>query len=162
MARSCAYPLHCLFLFSSILFTAQMHASQTEGKAPLVKGLSYSFYSKTCPKLETIVRNHLKKVFKNDNGQAPALLRIFFHDCFVQVISCNNPINFHKLLLFIYNSIPMNHFSTKNNLFFFIRTKNIYVWNSSYIYIQVTNVSSRIEENNQNYKEFGFKNNLIL
>ncbi|KAH1206766.1 Peroxidase 12 [Glycine max] len=51
---------------------------------PVVKGLSYSFYSKTCPKLESIVRKHLKKVFKDDNGQAPALLRIFFHDCFVQ------------------------------------------------------------------------------
>ncbi|BAU02010.1 Peroxidase 12 [Vigna angularis] len=84
MTRSCAYLLHCLLFVSFILLTAQIHASQTEAKSPLVKGLSYSFYSKTCPKLETIVRNHLKKVFKNDNGQAPALLRIFFHDCFVQ------------------------------------------------------------------------------
>ena len=36
--------------------------------------------------LEGIVSKHLQKVFKKDNGQAPALLRIFFHDCFVQVI----------------------------------------------------------------------------
>ncbi|XP_027923621.1 peroxidase 12-like [Vigna unguiculata] len=78
-----ATSLHSFFFISSILFTA-LHVSQTQAKPSPVKGLSYSFYSKTCPKLETIVRNHLKKVFKNDNGQAPALLRIFFHDCFVQ------------------------------------------------------------------------------
>jgi len=90
-----ATSLHSFFFISSILFTA-LHVSQTQAKPSPVKGLSYSFYSKTCPKLETIVRNHLKKVFKNDNGQAPALLRIFFHDCFVQVINCNNPINCHK------------------------------------------------------------------
>ncbi|KAG5108787.1 hypothetical protein JHK84_045694 [Glycine max] len=81
MARSSAYPL---FLISSILFISHIYASQVEAKPPVVKGLSYSFYSKTCPKLESIVRKHLKKVFKDDNGQAPALLRIFFHDCFVQ------------------------------------------------------------------------------
>lgn len=49
-----------------------------------MKGLSYNFFTQTCPNLENIVRNHLTKVFKSDNGQAPGLLRIFFHDCFVQ------------------------------------------------------------------------------
>ncbi|KAL2334954.1 hypothetical protein Fmac_016167 [Flemingia macrophylla] len=84
MATSSVYPFYSFFIISSIFFTSHIHASQTQAKPPLVKGLSYSFYSKTCPKLESIVRNHLTKVFKNDNGQAPALLRIFFHDCFVQ------------------------------------------------------------------------------
>ncbi|XP_020213697.1 peroxidase 12 [Cajanus cajan] len=83
-ARSSAYPFYSFLFISSILFISHINATQTQAKPPVVKGLSYSFYSKTCPKLETIVRNHLQKVFKNDNGQAPALLRIFFHDCFVQ------------------------------------------------------------------------------
>ncbi|XP_027358701.1 peroxidase 12-like [Abrus precatorius] len=73
-----------LLFVSFILLASHICASEPQAKPPVVKGLSYSFYSQTCPKLETIVRNHLKKVFKQDNGQAPGLLRIFFHDCFVQ------------------------------------------------------------------------------
>jgi peroxidase len=75
------------FIISSLLLIASSHFNYSEAQPlpPLVKGLSFTFYSKTCPKLETIVRNHLKKVFKVDNGQAPGLLRIMFHDCFVSV-----------------------------------------------------------------------------
>ncbi|CAN7054034.1 hypothetical protein BRARA_G03059 [Brassica rapa] len=51
---------------------------------PLVKGLSWSFYQKACPKVESIIRKELKKVFKRDIGLAAAILRIHFHDCFVQ------------------------------------------------------------------------------
>lgn len=51
---------------------------------PLAKGLSYNFHCTDCPTLETIVRNYLRKVFKDDIGQAAGLLRIHFHDCFVQ------------------------------------------------------------------------------
>ncbi|XP_029126570.1 peroxidase 12 [Cajanus cajan] len=76
--------LYSLLFISSILFTSFSLISQAQAKPLLVNGLSYSFYSKTCPNLETIVRNHLKKVFTRANWQAPALLVIFFHDCFVQ------------------------------------------------------------------------------
>ncbi|XP_074284338.1 peroxidase 12-like [Silene latifolia] len=51
---------------------------------PVVKGLSYNFYSSSCPKLEAIVRGHLAKVFKQDITQSAGLLRLHFHDCFVQ------------------------------------------------------------------------------
>ncbi|KAL9245073.1 hypothetical protein vseg_018767 [Gypsophila vaccaria] len=51
---------------------------------PVVKGLSYSFYSSSCPKLEAIVRGHLANVFKKDITQSAGLLRLHFHDCFVQ------------------------------------------------------------------------------
>ncbi|KAL3840124.1 hypothetical protein ACJIZ3_024715 [Penstemon smallii] len=47
-------------------------------------GLSLNFYDSSCPKLESIVRKQLKKEFKNDIGQAAGLLRLHFHDCFVQ------------------------------------------------------------------------------
>ena len=88
MASISARGYPSFFLIFSILFTSYFFsASEAQAKPPVVKGLSFSFYSKTCPKLESVVRNHLKKVLKNDNGQAPGLLRIFFHDCFVQVIN---------------------------------------------------------------------------
>ncbi|KNA05120.1 hypothetical protein SOVF_193300 [Spinacia oleracea] len=51
---------------------------------PVAPGLSYSFYSSNCPKLESIVTNHLKQVFKKDITQSAGLLRLHFHDCFVQ------------------------------------------------------------------------------
>ena len=74
-----------LLLISTLLLASQFRGSEAEeAKPPVVKGLSWTFFEKSCPQLETIVRKHLKNVFKVDNGQAPALLRIFFHDCFVQ------------------------------------------------------------------------------
>ncbi|CAA6660560.1 unnamed protein product [Spirodela intermedia] len=51
---------------------------------PLVKGLSWTFYKSSCPKAESIVRNYLKTAIKRDVGLAAGLLRIHFHDCFVQ------------------------------------------------------------------------------
>ncbi|XP_021771548.1 peroxidase 12-like [Chenopodium quinoa] len=51
---------------------------------PVAPGLSYSFYGSKCPQLESIVRNHLKQVFQKDITQAAGLLRLHFHDCFVQ------------------------------------------------------------------------------
>ncbi|KMT19593.1 hypothetical protein BVRB_1g012090 [Beta vulgaris subsp. vulgaris] len=51
---------------------------------PVAPGLSYSFYASNCPKLESIVRNQLKQVFQKDIVQAAGLLRLHFHDCFVQ------------------------------------------------------------------------------
>ncbi|KAK7277400.1 hypothetical protein RIF29_18551 [Crotalaria pallida] len=84
MSRISAYPtlssFYCSLLFISFLLLAShFHVSEAQAK-----GLSPTFFDKTCPQLETIVRNQLRKVFKQDNGQAPGLLRILFHDCFVQ------------------------------------------------------------------------------
>jgi peroxidase len=51
---------------------------------PLQRGLSFSYYKSTCPQLESIVSNYLKNTFKSDIGAAAGLLRLHFHDCFVQ------------------------------------------------------------------------------
>jgi len=72
----------CILFFISCLLSA---SSETLERPPIVDGLSWNFYLTNCPRLERIVTSHLQKVFKQDSGQAPALLRIFFHDCFVQV-----------------------------------------------------------------------------
>ncbi|KAK9072152.1 hypothetical protein SSX86_008584 [Deinandra increscens subsp. villosa] len=53
-------------------------------KQPLVEGLSWNFYESRCPKLESIIRKQMEKVIKKDVGLAAALLRVHFHDCFVQ------------------------------------------------------------------------------
>ncbi|KAK8951987.1 Cationic peroxidase SPC4 [Platanthera zijinensis] len=51
---------------------------------PIVHGLSFTFYKSSCPKLKSIVHHFLKKQFEKDIGLAAGLLRIHFHDCFVQ------------------------------------------------------------------------------
>jgi len=74
-----------LFFIYSILLSSFFLAYEAQAYPPVVNGLSYSFYSQTCPKLESIVRNHLEKEFTQASWQAAALLVVFFHDCFVQV-----------------------------------------------------------------------------
>ncbi|KAK1300895.1 Cationic peroxidase SPC4 [Acorus calamus] len=74
-----------LFLFSStLLFLLSFPYSHAQTAPPLVKGLSYTFYKSTCPNLESIIRTQLKTAFKSNIGLAAALLRVHFHDCFVQ------------------------------------------------------------------------------
>ncbi|CAI9786335.1 unnamed protein product [Fraxinus pennsylvanica] len=45
--------------------------------------LSYSFYDKSCPNLNMIVRSGFWAAYKNDARIAASLLRLHFHDCFV-------------------------------------------------------------------------------
>jgi peroxidase len=47
--------------------------------------LSPSFYSKTCPNVSSIVREVVRNVSKTDPRMLASLIRLHFHDCFVQV-----------------------------------------------------------------------------
>ncbi|GAB4861095.1 Peroxidase 12 [Ancistrocladus abbreviatus] len=77
-------------LMTVVIFLAghQLHslsaAAAMAADPPVVAGLSWSYYESACPKLESIIRKHLKKVFKQDITLAASLLRLHFHDCFVQ------------------------------------------------------------------------------
>lgn len=48
--------------------------------------LRTGFYSTTCPRAEATVRSTVEAHFNKDPTIAAALLRVHFHDCFVQVI----------------------------------------------------------------------------
>lgn len=50
-------------------------------------GLKAGFYSSSCPGAEAIVRSTVESHFKKDPTVAAGLLRLHFHDCFVQVDS---------------------------------------------------------------------------
>ncbi|KAG8368322.1 hypothetical protein BUALT_Bualt15G0033600 [Buddleja alternifolia] len=45
--------------------------------------LSYNYYDKSCPNLPMIVRRGVWAALKNDTRMAASLLRLHFHDCFV-------------------------------------------------------------------------------
>ncbi|XP_062221218.1 peroxidase P7-like [Phragmites australis] len=65
---------HC-FLLALFLFFSATHGQLKE-----------DFYAKTCPSLDLkgIVRNELSRVLPTDRRMGASLLRLFFHDCFVQ------------------------------------------------------------------------------
>ncbi|MCD7459356.1 Peroxidase 51 [Datura stramonium] len=47
--------------------------------------LRTNYYANTCPNVESIVRNVVNQKFKQTFVTVPAVLRLFFHDCFVEV-----------------------------------------------------------------------------
>ena len=49
-------------------------------------GLQVGYYKKTCPRVETIVREEVKKFVYKNAGIGAGLIRLLFHDCFVQVM----------------------------------------------------------------------------
>ncbi|CAL5200719.1 unnamed protein product [Lathyrus oleraceus] len=42
-----------------------------------------NFYATTCPSLQTIVRNTMISAIKTEARIGASILRLFFHDCFV-------------------------------------------------------------------------------
>lgn len=51
----------------------------------VVDGLSMQYYLMNCPFAEQIVKNTVNRALQGDPTLAAALLRMHFHDCFIQV-----------------------------------------------------------------------------
>jgi peroxidase len=47
--------------------------------------LSSRYYDKTCPNVQGVVRSVMAQKVASEPRMAPAILRLFFHDCFVNV-----------------------------------------------------------------------------
>ncbi|KAL6626842.1 hypothetical protein ACP70R_030568 [Stipagrostis hirtigluma subsp. patula] len=63
-----------LFLFTALLRISLVHS----------QGLQRGFYDSICPDAEDIVRSTVEQYYDKDATIAPGLLRLHFHDCFVQ------------------------------------------------------------------------------
>ena len=49
--------------------------------------LTPHFYDNSCPQIYSIVKAEIKKAVKAEKRMAASLVRLHFHDCFVQVSS---------------------------------------------------------------------------
>ncbi|XP_047070802.1 peroxidase 2-like [Lolium rigidum] len=52
--------------------------------ASACQGLQVGYYKKTCPNAEALVRAQVKKAVRSDAGSGAGLIRMLFHDCFVE------------------------------------------------------------------------------
>jgi peroxidase len=52
--------------------------------ASACQGLQVGYYQKTCPRAEALVRAQVKKAVRADTGSGAGLIRMLFHDCFVE------------------------------------------------------------------------------
>lgn len=90
--------MHVLSLTSSLIFRFLFlistfpisPAKPTASHPPALprhrhRELSVDYYSKKCPQLESLVGSVTSQRFKEAPVSAPATIRLFFHDCFVEV-----------------------------------------------------------------------------
>jgi peroxidase len=75
--------------------------SGSDVQVQLPEGLSYNFHEETCPDLERMVRVAVEDAIESDVGVVAGLLRIFFHDCFPQVLALffHFSLKFHYVLM---------------------------------------------------------------
>lgn len=79
-------------ILSSVVFSLVITSASAQ--------LREDFYKRTCPNVESLVRSAVTKKFTQTFVTAPATLRLFFHDCFVRVIT-SEPINYLNHINFL-------------------------------------------------------------
>lgn len=78
-----------LMVLLNLLLFLGCFASISQGQ------LQFGFYAQSCPNAKSIVRSVVNDAIRNDATMAAVLLRLHFHDCFVEV---NSPENAHLFL----------------------------------------------------------------
>ena len=80
-SRSPSWVALVLLLFVAIAHTANAISWPKLG----ADKLSARYYAKSCPNVQQIVWSVMAKKVAEQPRMAPAILRLFFHDCFVNV-----------------------------------------------------------------------------
>lgn len=80
--RSSSKPFHNHLMLILMILAAMITEAPWRSEAQLVE----SFYSSSCPMAEFLVQQAVATKFMQTFVTIPATLRLFFHDCFVEVI----------------------------------------------------------------------------
>jgi len=86
-------PIITMFLF--LIFIINIIIVTSSSSSDLRPG----FYSKTCPKAETIVRDVMRKALIREPRSVASVMRFQFHDCFVNVCSLST-LSYHQNSIF--------------------------------------------------------------
>jgi len=76
-----SYRINCSTLLHLLMFLSSLLTSSAN--------LSFNFYASSCSVAEFLVRNTVRSATSSDPTIPGKLLRLFFHDCFVQVTRTN-------------------------------------------------------------------------
>ncbi|KAM6543630.1 hypothetical protein CsatB_008077 [Cannabis sativa] len=69
---------------ATLAYSLLVFALLTLSISSAVNSLSLNYYDDTCPHVEYVVANAVKKAMSNDKTVPAALLRMHFHDCFIR------------------------------------------------------------------------------
>lgn len=92
----------------SLCFLILMLIVTRMGEAQLME----NFYSSSCPNVEAIVRQVVRTKINQTFVTIPATLRLYFHDCFVEVATLMHSITFYY---FFYKYLVPNTFLRASN-----------------------------------------------
>ena len=85
---------------------------------PLARAqLNSTFYSLTCPNVSAIVNTAMQQALQSDPRIGASLIRLHFHDCFVQVLISpilivlfEDELIFKTLIFFLFIRVVMDQF----------------------------------------------------
>jgi hypothetical protein len=68
--------------------------------------LEIGFYHDKCPQAESVVKGVMEYAISKNPGNGAAMIRMLFHDCFVEVLNffdfCSDTANLRHLVSYIY------------------------------------------------------------
>lgn len=67
------------------ILTSQCSAGLTASTTRRHRQISYKYYARSCPQVEQLVASVTSQQYKEAPVSGPATIRLFFHDCFVEV-----------------------------------------------------------------------------
>ncbi|KAI5065373.1 hypothetical protein GOP47_0020068 [Adiantum capillus-veneris] len=65
-------------------FILMMMVASMRGDVGVQAQLVADFYDSSCPRVQSLVRSGMRAAVQNETRMAASILRLFFHDCFVQ------------------------------------------------------------------------------